>query len=296
MSRETDEAARYEGINRVIAAIVCVAVLLAFLSGSVTYGRDARDISHAGCASSIHESTEQDIDLSSPDFDLADVPEYWGDPSAVVHDDEPFFTDEDRVAWASVLAAAQVAAAAAEDGAQDGEPYVNVYDSALERYSDLDRRGRCGTAFALVGRETMPTAKREGIGMVRPSGWQIARYPWVDGEYLFNRCHLIGFQLTGENANAKNLITGTRSMNIYGMLPYEDDVAYYVRWSGNHVLYRVTPVFEGHNLVASGVLIEAESFEDEGEDLSFCVWCYNVEPGVEIDYANGDNRSDGTME
>lgn len=250
----------------VIAAIVCLALLLTLLSGTVTIGASTQQAFRPGCTSAIHQAgSDIGTDPESPPFSLEDVPEYEGDPSAIVNDGVPFFTDDDR------------------------------RRGSFEQYSQLDRRGRCGTAFALISPETLPTAKREGIGMIKPSGWQIARYPWVDGEYLYNRCHLIGFQLAGENANPLNLITGTRSLNILGMLPYEDEVASYVRWTGNHVLYRVTPLFEGKNLVASGVLIEAESVEDDGWGVQFCVWCYNVEPGVAIDYATGASRADGTI-
>ena len=160
-----------------------------------------------------------------------------------------------------------------------------------EEFTELDRLGRCGQVTACVDREHMPEGERGSIGMVRPSGWQIAKYDFIDnGGYLFNRCHLIGWQLTGENAEVRNLITGTRYMNVEGMLPFENQVASYVRSTGNHVLYRVTPVFRGKELVARGVQIEAESVEDKGEGLAFNVYCYNVQPGVEIDYRTGDNR------
>lgn len=137
----------------------------------------------------------------------------------------------------------------------------------------------------------MPTEKRESISQVKPSGWQNAKYDNVDGKYLYNRCHLIGFQLSGENANEKNLITGTRYLNVDGMLPFENMIADYVKETENHVMYRVTPVFEGDNLVASGVLLEAQSVEDQGEDLQFCVYVYNVQPGITIDYATGASSS-----
>ena len=171
-------------------------------------------------------------------------------------------------------------------------PYFEQSDystESFETYSDLDSLGRCGTAFANVGTDLMPTEKRGSIGQVKPSGWQTVKYDFVDGKYLYNRCHLIGFQLTGENANERNLITGTRYMNVDGMLPFENMVADYVKETKNHVLYRVTPVFEGDNLVADGVLMEAESVEDEGDGILFCVFVYNVQPGVATDYATGDS-------
>ena len=195
-----------------------------------------------------------------------------------------------------------------------GSPYTQINDNvpdfplddytteAFETYSDLDELGRCGVAYANVCQELMPTQKRGKIGQVKPSGWQTAKYDSVDGKYLYNRCHLIGYQLTGENANEKNLITGTRYLNVDGMLPFENMVADYVKETGNHVLYRVTPIFTGDNLVADGVQMEAESVEDNGdgilfngEGVSFCVYAYNVQPGVTIDYATGDNWEDDSI-
>ena len=159
----------------------------------------------------------------------------------------------------------------------------------FEVYSPLDLLGRCGTAYANIGRELMPTEDRGDIGQIHPSGWQSVKYDIVDGGYLYNRCHLIGYQLTGENANEENLITGTRYLNVEGMLPFEDQVAEYVEETGCHVLYRVTPVYQGDNLLASGVVMEAESVEDDGAGVRFCVHVYNVQPGVEIDYATGES-------
>ena len=161
---------------------------------------------------------------------------------------------------------------------------------SFENYSELDELGRCGIAFANVGIDIMPTEERGAIGSVKPTGWQTVRYENVDGKYLYNRCHLIGYQLTGENANNKNLITGTRYLNVEGMLKFENEVAEYVRETENHVLYRVTPVFEGDNLLASGVQMEAESVEDNGEGIEFNVYVYNNQPGIEIDYKTGTSR------
>lgn len=189
---------------------------------------------------------------------LDEVPAYSGDPYVEINGNVPFFTQEDLT--------------------------VEVF----ETYSSLDYLNRCGPAYANICQELMPTEKRGEIGMIRPSGWHTVRYDGlVDGNYLYNRCHLIGFQLAGENANEKNLITGTRYMNVEGMLPFEDAVDDYVDDTWNHVLYRVTPIFDGKNLVASGVLMEAQSVEDGG--LSFCVYVYNVQPGVTIDYATGES-------
>ena len=192
---------------------------------------------------------------------ISDIPTYAGKPSVEINGNHPFFTDDDL----------------------DAGPF--------ETYSELDNLGRCGQAYALVGDETMPRTKRRSIGMIKPSGWHLSEYEWVEGRHLFNRCHLIAFSLAGENDNPQNLITGTRTMNALGMLPYEEETVAYIDQTGNHVLYRVTPMFDGDNLVASGVLMEAKSVEDDGDGIQFCVWCYNVEPGVVIDYATGDNRA-----
>ena len=182
-----------------------------------------------------------------------------------------------------------------------GEPYYvinnNIPDLStedadktyFENYAPLDNLGRCGVAFACLGLETMPTEDRGEIGQVKPSGWKTAKYDCVDGKYLYNRCHLIGFQLSGENANERNLITGTRYMNVQGMLPFENMVADYIKETGNHVLYRVAPIFKGDELVARGVQMEALSVEDEGDGICFNVYCYNNQPGVKLDYATGDS-------
>ena len=189
----------------------------------------------------------------------------------------------------------------------DGKPYVVINDNnpdfteadmttaSFESYGELDGLGRCTTAFANIGKDLMPTEKRGSIGEVKPTGWQMAKYDNVDGKYLYNRCHLIGYQLTGENANAKNLITGTRYLNVDGMLPFENMVADYIKETGNHVLYRVTPVFSGDNLVASGVHMEAESVEDNGDGILFNVYCFNAQPGIAIDYATGNSHLDDSV-
>ena len=183
-----------------------------------------------------------------------------------------------------------------------GEAYVSVNGNvpffveeeytteSYEFYSELDELGRCGVTMACIGTDLMPTEDRGSIGSVKPTGWHSVKYDIVDGKYLYNRCHLIGFQLAGENANKKNLITGTRYLNIEGMLPFEDMVADYVKETENHVLFRVTPIFEGDNLVATGVLMEGYSVEDEGEGITFCVFAYNAQPGIVIDYATGDSH------
>ncbi len=167
--------------------------------------------------------------------------------------------------------------------------------ASYERYAPLDSLGRCGVAMACIGRDLMPTEERGSIGSVKPSGWQTVKYDIVDGKYLYNRCHLIGYQLSGENANRSNLITGTRYLNIEGMLPFENMVADYVKETGNHVLYRVTPVFEEDNLLASGVQMEGYSVEDGGEGICFHIYAYNAQPGIAIDYATGASNLGDTL-
>ena len=197
--------------------------------------------------------------------------------------------------------ASAVSVSLEEVPAYSGSPYVELDGNlpgfsleecttdSFETYSTLDALGRCGPAYACIGQDLMPTEDRESISSVRPTGWVQAEYDFVEGGSLYNRCHLIGFQLTGENANEENLITGTRYMNVEGMLPFENMVADYIKETGNHVLYRAAPIFEGENLVASGVVMEALSVEDEGEGVCFHVYVYNVQPGVEIDYATGES-------
>jgi len=176
----------------------------------------------------------------------------------------------------------------------DNTPYFDSDDTSTtsyEQFSELDSLGRCGVATACIGTDLMPTEERGSIGQVKPSGWHTVKYDIVDGKYLYNRCHLIGFQLTGENANNKNLITGTRYLNVVGMLPFENKVADYLKeQTENHVLYRVTPIYDGTNLVATGVLMEAKSVEDNGEGILFCIFVYNVQPGVAINYKDGTSR------
>ena len=201
-------------------------------------------------------------------FSLSDVPAYSGKAYTSVNGNVPYFT-------------------AAE-----------LTTTSFETYSDLDTLGRCGVTYACIGQDLMPTKERGSIGMVKPTGWHTVRYDdLVDGKYLYNRCHLIGYQLTGENANTKNLITGTRYLNIEGMLPFENMVADYIQETNNHVLYRVTPIFEGNNLLANGVLMEGYSVEDKGAGVSYCVFAYNVQPGIEIDYATGESKlADGAQQ
>ena len=201
------------------------------------------------------------LQLQQASVSLDEVPAYSGAPYVEIDGNQPAFTEADYTT------------------------------ESFEEYAPLDRLGRCGTAYACISTDLMPTEERGSIGQVKPSGWQTVKYDFIDGKYLYNRCHLIGFQLTGENANERNLITGTRYLNIEGMLPFENLVADYIEETENHVLYRATPVFEGDNLVASGVQLEGWSVEDEGEGVCFNVYCYNVQPGVTIDYATGDSQA-----
>ena len=201
-------------------------------------------------------------------FSLREIPAYSGTPYTEVNGNQPYFTEEE------------------------------LTTQSFETYSELDSLGRCGVAYANVGQDLMPTEPRGEIGAVKPTGWHLVKYDNVDGKYLYNRCHLIAYMLAAENANPQNLITGTRYLNVQGMLPFETKVCDYVKNTGNHVLYRVTPIFDGDNLLADGVLMEAYSVEDAGEGISFCVFAYNVQPGIGIDYATGDNwaESSGTYQ
>ena len=197
-------------------------------------------------------------------FSLREIPAYSGTPYTEVNGNQPYFTEEE------------------------------LTTQSFETYSELDSLGRCGVAYANVGQDLMPTEPRGEIGAVKPTGWHLVKYDNVDGKYLYNRCHLIAYMLAAENANPQNLITGTRYLNVQGMLPFETKVCDYVKNTGNHVLYRVTPIFDGDNLLADGVLMEAYSVEDAGEGISFCVFAYNVQPGIGIDYATGDNWAEGS--
>ena len=219
--------------------------------------------SAAGCSQESGGQAGSSGDSGQASAVLENIPDYSGEPYIAINDNEPDFEEEDFT------------------------------EESFETYSQLDSLGRCGEAFANIGRDLMPSEKRGSIGQVKPSGWKTVKYDFVDGKYLYNRCHLIGYQLTAENANERNLITGTRYMNVQGMLPFENMVADYIKETGNHVLYRVRPVFEGDNLVASGVQMEAESVEDQGESISFNVYVYNNQQGVDINYATGESTLSG---
>ena len=220
----------------------------------------------SGCGTTESaQSTQENVTTIVETFDFAAVPAYDGTAYVAVNDNVPFFTEEE------------------------------LSSASYETYGELDPLGRCTVCVASVGQDLMPAEERGNIGAVKPTGWHTVKYDFVDGKYLYNRCHLIGYQLTGENANEKNLITGTRYLNIEGMLPFENMVADYVKETDQHVMYRVTPVFEGDNLLAAGVLMEGKSVEDKGEGVLFCVFAYNVQPGVSIDYATGESSADRTI-
>ena len=242
--------------NKLIKSVAAVACI-----GALGYiGVENKNEIASSIDNSVQSSYSQNELTTAVSFDMSDIPEYSGDAYVVINDSEPDFSEDEMTT------------------------------TAFESYSELDSLGRCGVVYACVGTETMPTEERESISQVKPTGWQSTQYDIVDGNYLYNRCHLIGYQLTAENANEKNLITGTRYMNVDGMLPFENDVAEYIEDTGNHVLYRVTPVFEGDNLVASGVQMEAKSVEDDGDGICFNVYVYNVQPGISIDYATGESE------
>lgn len=228
-----------------------------------------------GCTQTEYQTTVTSSDTSynfdtisenAPKATLNSIPEFDEYPYIIINNNQPDFSKSD---------------------------YSAV---SFEKYGELDSLGRCTAAFACIGNDLMPTEERGSIGKVKPTGWHTVKYKNIDGKYLYNRCHLIGYQLTAENANVKNLITGTRYLNMEGMLPFEDAVADYIKATGNHVLYRVTPVFKGNELVARGVQIEAESIEDKGKGISFNVYCYNNQPGISIDYTTGESKAQKTTD
>ena len=245
-----------------ITALGVLVCLFGFISCSST---NISSTNNSG--QTTENSNSNNILLTNPDennnINISDIPKYSGEDYIILNNNVPNFSEAD------------------------------LTTTSFEEYSPLDSLGRCGVAYSNIGTDIMPTEKRESISSVKPSGWQSVKYDIVEGKYLYNRSHLIGYQLTAENANDRNLITGTRYFNATLMLPYENMVADYIKETNNHVLYRVTPVFEGNNLVATGVQMEAKSVEDNGEGIEFNVFVYNVQPGITIDYATGNSALSG---
>ena len=253
-----DKKRRTYGFLTGLLLILSVCLTSCGNQGQTDSGKDSNTQSGTKVAAEDHSAEEKGSDSESY-VTVDDVPAYSGEPYVEVNDNQPEFTEEE------------------------------LTTVSYEDYSELDELGRCQSAEACIGQDLMPTETRESISSVKPTGWKNKSYDTVDGGYVYNRCHLIGFQLTGENANEENLITGTRYMNVEGMLPFEDEVAAYIKETDNHVMYRVTPVFEGDDLIASGVQMQAESVEDDGAGISFNVYVYNVQPYVVIDYRTGEN-------
>ena len=269
--RKNREILKWKNNMRALAMVICLALTMQFASGCGTTEsaqstqENARVLAMMVCLALMMQSASGCGKTIEETFDFAAVPAYDGKAYVAVNDNIPFFTEEE------------------------------LSSASYETYGELDPLGRCTVCVASVGQDLMPAEERGNIGAVKPTGWHTVKYDFVDGKYLYNRCHLIGYQLTGENANEKNLITGTRYLNIEGMLPFENMVADYVKETDQHVMYRVTPVFEGDNLLAAGVLMEGKSVEDNGEGVLFCVFAYNMQPGVSIDYATGESSADGTI-
>ena len=240
----------YKSKYNLVISIITLILIIFIGYYENKYGTDVDGNQNVQVSESIQKS-----------FNLDDIPEFDGKtPYVIINNNEPNFPEED------------------------------FNSNSFEKYSELDSLGRCGVAYANVSKETMPTEARGEISKVKPTGWHTVKYNCVEGKYLYNRCHLIGYQLTAENANKQNLITGTRYLNLDGMLPFENQVAEYVKQENGHVLYRVTPIFEKNNLVANGVQMEAESVEDKGEKVKFNVYAYNVQPNIKIDYLTGNSE------
>ncbi len=260
--------------NRFLISIYSYILAFSLLTGcgkgtdADSQSRDAYgDIRANEQEAAVNDDSNKASDNDLSQLTLDDIPQFSGYSCVEINGNQPFFTEEEK---------------------QSTDSFGN--------YSDLDELGRCGSAYANLSQELMPTEKRGEIGSVKPSGWHTENYgSLVDGNYLYNRCHLIAYMLAGENANEKNLITGTRYLNVVGMLPFEFEVDDYINATGNHVLYRVTPMFDGDDLVARGVLMEAWSVEDSGEGICYNYFCYNIQPGIAIDYSTGDSWEDSSV-
>jgi len=244
----------FKGIVASLSLILSIWVAPIYASASNS------SITDSSSAESQLDALRENIpDVLQNTFSIDEVAPYAGCPYVVINNNIPYFSESD------------------------------LTTDSFELYSDLDELGRCGVAYANISIDMMPTEERGEIGQVKPTGWHTVKYDNIDGKYLYNRCHLIGYQLAGENTNENNLITGTRYLNVEGMLPFENMVTDYINETGNHVLYRITPIFEGDNLLASGVLMEAQSVEDNGDGILFCVYVYNVQPDIIIDYTTGES-------
>lgn len=258
----------WQRVTAMILAIVCLLTIIIMVAMRVKNNNEQKaeiEKQQAHTTQAQTQANTQSAILAQPRIQ---IPQYNGKPYAMLNHGQPYF-----------------------DNKKPGEKKDLQILPGYQDYSDLDKLGRCGTATACLGPETLPTKPRGRIGMIKPSGWHTVRYDdLIKDKYLYNRCHLIGYQLSGQNANPKNLITGTRYLNTEGMLPFENEVADYIHTSGNHVMYRVTPVFQNNDLVARGVIMEAESLEDQGQGIRFCVFCYNVQPGITINYADGSSH------
>lgn len=250
--------------NRLLVILLTIALLSGCASATGDTALSSYSQERTADAAQPAQSEDSDTETDTGTSDQTEAPAI-DSPYQVLNDNIPEFTEDE------------------------------ITTESFEQYAELDELGRCQEAFACIGTDLMPTEERGSISHVKPSGWDSVKYDCVDGKYLYNRCHLIGFQLSGENANPNNLITGTRYLNVEGMLPFENEVAEYVKETDNHVMYRVTPDFQGDNLVANGVQMEALSVEDDGEGVSFNIYAYNVQPGIVIDYATGKN-TEGTQE
>lgn len=259
MSKIKIEKSRIFAGIRFLAAFLVLLFIISGCSDNAVTEPEAANVSQA---TENNRLAEKNTNSEKSLIENTDIPKYSGEPYVVIDNNKPDFKKSE------------------------------ITDASYEKYSKLDNLGRCGVTVASVGKDIMPTQKRGAIGQVKPTGWHTVKYSFVDGRYLYNRCHLLGYQLTGENANEKNLITGTRYLNVEGMLPFEELVADYVKETGNHVMYKVTPIYKGNNLLASGVEMQGYSVEDKGAGVSFHVYCYNIQPGVKINYATGESRLD----
>ena len=256
--------------KRIIVVAVCVIAFLALFCRSdnsiapiITEQSSKTTFAEVDNLSTTKQTKTTTNASSNLPFDLSDIPSYSGNPYCEVNNNQPFFQADE------------------------------LTTESFKQFSELDSLGRCGVAFACIGTDSLPTEERGEIGIIKPSGWHTVRYDdIIEDKYLYNRCHLIAFELSGENANPQNLITGTRYMNVKGMLPFENRVRNYVENTNQHVIYRITPVFEGNDLVATGVLMEGYSVEDDGGDICFNVFCYNVQPHIKINYADGTSDVD----